>query len=60
MLIAILIMSILLVINTFLLLLIMLAIYGKINEVVEKVEGPFNSFVKGFKDGLSKNSTPKQ
>lgn len=52
---AIMIMSILTAINTFLILLVMLCIYGKCNEFIEKLEqGRENlaEFIKGFAKGL--------
>ena len=54
MLIAILIMCCLLVINTFFILATLLCLYGKFNEVIEKIEGPFKSFMTGLINGLKK------
>ena len=56
MIIAILIMSIMTMINTFFIMLILLAIYGKCNDIVEShedIKGALVEFAKGFASGLA-------
>ena len=59
MIVAIMIMSILMVINTFLTLLIMLSIYGKCNDVIERQENIRNAIVDIFK-GLANGINSKR